>query len=108
MRSSDCPAFSSERRGGGATSKRIGPPARGVVEREVAGCFVLLCPEEEHVLLLNETASDVWRLVSGDLSLEKIVDLLARAYHTEPGYIYEDVELTVARLRDHGLLSVAE
>ena len=108
MTTSDRASFSRKRRADSATPKRVGPPVAGVVEREVGGCFVLLCPDQEHVLLLNETASDVWRLLDGQLTLDKIVDLLARAYQAEPGDIYEDVEHTVASLRSHGLLAVSE
>lgn len=104
MTTPDCPAPSPKRRGDSATSKRVGPPVAGVVEREVAGCLVLLSPDEERALVLNETASDIWRLLSGDLTLDKIVRLLARAYQAEPFDIYRDVELTVTCLRRHGLL----
>lgn len=107
MTTPDSPVLSPPRRADLAGSRRIGPPVAGVVEREVAGCFALLCPDEELVLLLNETASDVWRLLDGELTLETIVDLLARAYQAEPSDIYEDVELTVAYLLTHGLVSIA-
>ena len=56
--------------------KPVGPRAAGVVEREVEGCFALLCADGDRVLVLNETASDLWRLIDGDLTLDVIVDLL--------------------------------
>ncbi len=104
MTTPDWAALTPKGCGDSATSKRVGPPVAGVVEREVAGCFVLLSPDEERALVLNETASDVWRLLSGDLTLDKIVRLPARAYRKEPLDIYRDVELTVTCLRRHGLL----
>ena len=88
--------------------KPVGPRAAGVVEREVEGCFALLCADGDRVLVLNETASDLWRLIDGDLTLDVIVDLLSHAYGVEPRLIYNDVERTVNLLRDNGLLSVAD
>ena len=89
---------------GTESGRFIGPPADGVVAREVGGCFALLCPDNSQAIVLNATASDVWRLADGDLTLERIVDLLARAYRVPPEMIGVEVERTVAALEDHGLL----
>ena len=86
---------------------RIGPPALGVMEREVAGCVVLLSPDQAELLVLNETASDVWRLVDGELTLSDIVSLLARAYGVDPQAICDEVADTIHRFEENGLLSVA-
>lgn len=88
-------------------SPRIGPPTLGVLEREVGGCVVLLPPDQTQVLVLNETASDVWRLVDGDLTLSDIVSLLARAYGVEPLAICDEVASTIRRFEENGLVSVA-
>lgn len=84
----------------------IGPPAAGVMEREVGGCVVLLSPDQSEVLVLNETASDVWRLVDGELTLSDIVSLLARAYGMDPQAICDEVAATIHRFEENGLVSV--
>ena len=89
-------------------SRRIGPPAAGVMEREVGGCVVLLSPDQAEVLVLNETASDVWRLVDGDLTLSDIVSLLARAYGVDPLTICDEVVGTIRRFEENGLVAFAQ
>lgn len=91
-----------------AGPKPIGPPAAGVLEREIDGCLALLSPSEERVLLLNETASDVWRLVDGQLTLDGIVDLLARAYDVDADLIYQDIERTVTLFAENDLLVISD
>jgi hypothetical protein len=84
----------------------VGPRSGNVVEREIEGCFALLQPETAEVLVLNESASDVWRLASeGELTLDAIVVLLAKAYGAEPEAIRDDVEQTVAFLTDRGFIT---
>ncbi len=89
---------------GTESGRLIGPAADGVVAREVGDCFAVLSPDTSQAMVLNATASDVWRLAGGDLTLERIVDLLARAYKVSPETIRVEVERTVASLEDYGLL----
>jgi hypothetical protein len=56
------------------------------------------------VVVLNATASDVWRLCDGEQTLDEIVDLLASAYQAEASVIRPDVEKTIADLVDAGFL----
>ncbi len=78
---------------------RVGPPTAGVVESEIEGCISLYHPESQEVSVLNQTASDVWRLSDGAYTLDQIVVLLARAYGVEPGSIREEVATTVDSFR---------
>lgn len=55
-------------------------------------------------MVLNATASDVWRLCDGEQTLEEIVALLASAYQADAAVIRPDVEKTVAELVDAGFL----
>lgn len=55
-------------------------------------------------MVLNATASDVWRLCDGEQTLDQIVELLASAYRTEPATIRPDVEKTITELVDAGFL----
>ena len=63
--------------------KLIGPPPPHVIETEVRGDISLYDAQHERVLVLNGTASDVWRLCDGDQTFDQIVALLARAYGVE-------------------------
>lgn len=83
---------------------RVGPPVPGVTEVEVEGRACLLSPSTREVVLLNQTASDVWYLCDGDLTLDEVVDRLAQAYDTEPSVIRDDVTDAVRRFVDAGLL----
>ena len=83
----------------------VGPSAEHVVESEVEGRVSLYDPESEEVLVLNESASDVWRLSDGSQTLEQIVTLRARAYGVDPSEISDEVGDTVRGFRDRGLLA---
>ena len=92
-------------RGGGLLAgTRIGPPPEHIIETEVQGDISLYDAKREQVVVLNATASDLWRLCDGEQTLEEIVDLLASAYQTEPTVIRPDVEKTVADLVEAGFL----
>lgn len=83
----------------------VGPPAPHVVESEVDGHISLYDAEGQEVLVLNETASDVWRLSDGEHTLDEIVSLLAQAYAVAPDDIRADVTETVELWRAKGLLA---
>jgi Coenzyme PQQ synthesis protein D (PqqD) len=83
----------------------VGPHEPSVLEREVRECFALLHPNGREVLILNATASDIWRLSDGELTMDGIVDVLATAYGVPAQAIRDEVERTVSTLRDSGFLS---
>ena len=87
---------------------KVGPPAGHVVETEVDGRVSLYDGQTEQVAMLNETASDVWRLCDGMQSLDEMVDALARAYGVEPDAIREQVTDTVTKFRCSGLLTAPD
>lgn len=61
-------------------------------------------PDTGRALVLNGTASDIWRLLDGTLDEEHVVRLLAAAYDADPAAIREDVRRVVAELTEHGFL----
>ena len=65
-------------------SHPIGPPAAHVVEEELGDDIVLYDTERKQFYELNPTASDVWRLATGEFTEAEIVDLLGAAYETDP------------------------
>lgn len=83
---------------------RIGPPPDQILETEVEGEISLYDPHSESVLVLNQTASDVWRLSDGEHTLEEIVRLLAVAYQARPEDIRNDVEQAVRNIIEEGFL----
>ena len=56
------------------------------------------------MIVLNPTASDVWRLADGEMTLRQIVDALAAAYQADPDAIRADVEELIDSLVDQRLL----
>lgn len=82
----------------------IGPPQPHVIETEVRGDISLYNPRDESVLVLNPTASDVWRLCDGEQTFEEIVSMLAAAYGTEAAAIRADVQRTIEQFASEGFL----
>lgn len=72
---------------------------------ELDGDVSLFDTATQQALLLNATASDVWRLLDGQHTLDDIVRLLATAYGQADDDIRPDVERTVATLTDAGFLA---
>jgi hypothetical protein len=83
----------------------IGPPPPHIIETEVRGDISLYDAQNERVLVLNGTASDVWRLCDGEQTADDIVQLLAKAYRVQPDAIRDDVTRTIRQLIDEGFLS---
>jgi hypothetical protein len=83
---------------------RIGPPPAHVLETEIKGDISLFDAESNQVVVLNSTASDVWRLCDGEQTLDEIVDLLASSYQTTPEALRSDVTETVDKLVAEGFL----
>jgi hypothetical protein len=79
-----------------------------VLETEMGDDISLYDPVGERVTVLNTTASDIWRLLDGTVTVTEVTDLLARAYQTDPSRIAPDVRTTVERLADEELLTRKE
>ena len=84
---------------------RLGPPAADVRALELDGDISLYDARTQSAAVLNGTASDVWRLLDGDHTLDEVVRLLATAYGKQPEAIRADVERVVAELAEAGFLS---
>lgn len=87
-----------------ARGERLGPVAPQVREREVEDDLVLYDPASRQAVFLNGPASDVWRLLDGELDLAGVIDTLADAYDVAPEAIEADVLQVVRRLRALRLL----
>ena len=74
-----------------------------ILETEIGDEISLYDPHTEQVIVLNQTASDVWRLSDGESDLEEIVRLLAVAYGVQGDLIRPDIESTIQSFREQGL-----
>ncbi len=82
----------------------VGPPKSSVIETEVNEEISLYDPETDAVLVLNGTASDIWRLSDGEHTFPQIAELLASAYQVDVDDIEKDVENTVDQFMENGFL----
>lgn len=85
---------------------KVGPPAPQILETELGEEISLYDPTTENVVVLNTTASDIWRLSDGESSLDEMVRLLAAAYGVNAEQIRPEVERVIGEFQDQGLLSV--
>jgi hypothetical protein len=86
--------------------QRIGPPPPQILETEIDEEISLYDPLTENVLVLNLTASDIWRLSDGDSTFDQILHLLAGAYGVAPHQIRDEVEETIRNLQEQGFLQL--
>ncbi len=85
-------------------SERVGPPRPNIIQTEIGDEISLYDPSSERVVVLNTTASDLWRLAEGDFTFDQVLGLLSKAYGVEAATIHDEVRGTVDRLRQEGLL----
>lgn len=85
-------------------SERVGPSRPNIIQTEIGDEISLYDPSSERVVVLNTTASDVWRLAEGDFTFDQVLELLSKAYGVESATIHDEVRGTVDRLRQEGLL----
>lgn len=86
------------------SARRIGPPPESVRALEVDGDISLYDRSSQRALMLNGTASAIWRLADGERTLDEVIAELASSYHADAGAIRTDVERTVRDLVDAGFL----
>jgi hypothetical protein len=85
---------------------KVGPAAPRIVESEIDGNISLYDPQTQEMSVLNDTASDLWRLADGTSTLDQVVELVARAYAVEPDAIGDEVRATVQTFYDKGFLAL--
>lgn len=85
-------------------NNQLGPPRPHIIESEIGDEISLYDPTTERVVVLNITASDVWRLADGEHTLSEVVEMLARAYQVDPASIRDAVQSTVDRFLEERLL----
>jgi hypothetical protein len=85
---------------------RVGPAVGEVREVDVDGSLTIYRRDIDQVLVLNRTASDVWRLSDGTLDEAEVVDRLAQVYGLDPEDIVDDVRATIARFVREGFIAL--
>lgn len=86
---------------GEGTPWRRSPPA---VETVIDGDISLYDSASETVMVLNATASDVWRLCDGDLDTDELSATLARSYQMKESQIRAQVIEVLEELSGGGFL----
>ncbi|MEO7288910.1 MAG: PqqD family protein [Jatrophihabitantaceae bacterium] len=79
-------------------------PSTGVTAEELDDGMCLYHSGRDEVLVLNQTAADVWQLSDGELDLTGIVRQLAGIYATEAEALRADVTAVVDELAGKGYL----
>ncbi len=79
-------------------------PNPTVVVEEIDDDICLYRSDIDEVLVLNQTAADVWRLADGSVSVEELIALLASSYGSHPDDLRTDVVTVLADLRQRGYL----
>jgi len=87
----------------GQEKQKVGPPGSHILETEIGDEISLYDPRTEQVIVLNQTASDVWRLSDGQSDVDEIVRLLAAAYGVDSDLIRDEIESTIHSFREQGL-----
>ncbi|HVR33105.1 MAG TPA: PqqD family protein [Acidimicrobiia bacterium] len=85
--------------------RRVGPAPAHVIETEVKDDISLFDARRNQVLVLNATASDIWRLCDGEQTVDEIVELLASAYGVPADDIRDEVTATLERLIEEEFLT---
>lgn len=86
-------------------TERPPAPHSDVRELDIDGKVTLFHTKTQTALVLNETASDVWRLLDGERTTAEIVALLSEAYHTDQARVREGVEAALRQLLGHQLIN---
>lgn len=76
----------------------LGPPLRSVRALELDGNISLYDSSTDQALVLNVTASDVWRLLDGQHDFAGILDTLAAKYGAAAVLIRDDVAAAIRAL----------
>ena len=79
-------------------------PGGWVRELEIDGAITLFHTGTQTALVLNETASDVWRLLDGSRDVEDIVTELITQYDATAERVRRGVEDALDQLTQHRLL----
>jgi hypothetical protein len=78
-------------------------PVADVVAEDL-GEDICLYRATDEVLVLNQTAADIWRLCDGESSVPQIIQTLADAYQTPRDAVRSDIDTVITDLLERGYL----
>jgi hypothetical protein len=76
-----------------------------IVVAEIDGDITAFDPIQSRVVVLNETASEIWRHASGGHTFEDLVSRLANQFGVEATAIREEVATVVSHLIEAGFMA---
>ena len=82
----------------------VGPPLAGVTEQTVDGQSWLYAPSTEQAVILNDSATAVWRLADGRHGIATVCTLVATAYCVPELAVGADVRSAIAAFVAAGLI----
>jgi len=92
-----------------ATQPTGQPRAReDLLFRQVDDEWVVFDPAASELHVLNLTAALIWSHCTGELTPEQIAEAVGAAYDIEPERARADVQATLQRFREAGLLADAQ
>lgn len=80
-------------------------PAPQVLAEDLDDDVCLYRSDTNEVLVLNQSAGDVWRLADGELTVDEIAGRIGEVYGLAPGTVDADVRRVVADLTERGYLT---
>ncbi|WP_165367922.1 PqqD family protein [Phytoactinopolyspora endophytica] len=83
-------------------------PEPSVREMEIDGDITLFHTGTQTALVLNGTASDVWRLVDGERTVSEIAEMLDEVYDADAETVRAGVDTALAQLEEHGVLDAPQ
>ena len=75
---------------------------------EIDGELLLYSPQSTRSIYMNSTASIIWRLCDGKLTVGEIVSLLKEAFPEAEGSIQQDVEDSINLFVSNKAIELAE
>ena len=82
----------------------VGPPLTGVTEQTVDGQSWLYAPSTEQAVILNDSATAVWRLADGRHGVTAVCTLVAAEYGVPEEVVGADVRQAIASFVAAGLI----
>jgi PqqD family protein of HPr-rel-A system len=83
----------------------VGPPARHVLVTDLDGEVTLYDSVRSEVHALNETASEIWRLLDERRRFDDVLGRFAAAHGVDPDSVRASVTETISRFVELGLLA---
>lgn len=81
-----------------------------VVSREIDGALIIVPltsgvgDMEDDLFSMNESGTEIWRMLDGRKTVREVIETLARQYRAEPGEIEQDVVGIITELLKRRML----